>query len=127
MSKRTPERVKFLNYLLSTAIEHGGYGFPEVQEWSGGESHDPDTFVLITDRYIEDETDPAYAVVHKIDLDTMARGLKVIREANSEQNQGRWVKDLLLADRTNGDEGDYDVIGALAVLECALFGEVVYA
>lgn len=36
-------------------------------------------------------------------------------------------KAIMLADRTNHEDGDLDVIDCLAILECALFGAVTYA
>ncbi len=80
----------------------------------------------------------------RVDLDTMAKGLGIIRSAvmrevehdgpvphNKDTGErlyfgGEARRELMLADRSNGEDGDYDVIGALAVLECALFGRVVY-
>jgi len=83
-----------------------------------------------------------------INLDTFARGLGVIRNAvpkvderypddgevlhNRKTGERLYLssylrEDILAADRTNGEEGDIDVVGALAVLECGLFGKVVYA
>jgi hypothetical protein len=124
MTVRSAQRVEFLNYLLSTALEHGGYGFPEIVDYVEGGIGDHDTYALITDRYNEDKDDPEYGKVYRVDLDTMALGLKVLRERT---DLNRWFKELLLADRTNGDDGDYDVISALGCLESALFGEVRYA
>lgn len=115
------ERQQFLTDLMCTAIEHYGYGFPEALEYEP-DGDKPHAFII--DRYeSEDITDPGELEQYYITPLTMAHGLSVIRDwpAKSE-----WVKDLLLSDRTNGDDGDYDVIGALAVLECALFGKVVY-
>ncbi len=80
----------------------------------------------------------------RVDLDTIARGLGIIRNAvmrevpndgpvphNKVTGErlyygGESRKLLMQADRTNGDEGDWDVISALAVLECAIFGAVRY-
>lgn len=139
---RSAARTEFLTDLLTTALYHQGYG----------------QFDVTTDR--TDANSP-YAVIqfhedgpeggrHTVNLDTMARGLRVIRDAvlgpagplsldpdgqvycNRTTGErlyfgGLARTDLLTADRTNGKDGDYDVIGALAVLECAIFGRVVYA
>lgn len=120
MSTRSPARKQFLTDLLITAIEHAGYGFPEDLSYQP-DGDDPHAFII--DRYESEGLRIDELEQYYVDLDTMAHGLGIIRDWN---HKAEWVKDLLLADRTNGDDGDYDVIGALAVLECALFGEVVY-
>lgn len=119
MTARSPERKQFLTDLLITAIEHGGYGFAEATEYvpDGDDPH-----AVIVDRYDEDDDDALPPT--RVDLDTMAKGLGILRKI---EKPSQWVRDLLLADRTNGDDGDYDVIGALAVLESAVFGEIRYA
>lgn len=85
-----------------------------------------------------------------VDIDTIARGMRIIADAvpksfETYPGSGRYETvranhdtgerlyfggeartNLLLSNRTNGDDGDFDVIGALAVVECALFGRVVY-
>lgn len=138
MKTRTAERAQFLADVLATAVEHNGYGFFDVTEWHWADEIDPsEWFATIVDS--EDDS-PTW----RLDIETMAEGLGVIRRAipatdddgtylvNAETFErleygGRSRDQLLLADRTNGDDGDVDVISALAVLECALFGRVVYA
>lgn len=138
MTTRSAARTEFLNDLLDAAISCHGYGWFEVDEY-------PDV----------DNAADAYAVIRepgtneefRVTLDTMARGLRIIRDATlgpAVDHDGDLVRtnastgnrlyfggvvrdDLLKADRTNGEDGDFDVIGALAVLECALFGHVEYA
>jgi hypothetical protein len=62
-----------------------------------------------------------------VDIGTIAHGFAVFRDNVKDlQTPADWVRSLLVHDRTNGEDGDADVIGALAVLECALFGEIVY-
>lgn len=121
MSARSAQRKQFLTDLLITAIEHAGYGFPEalVYEPDADQPH-----AVIIDRYESEGLRIGELEQYWVTLDTMAHGLEVLRK--STDNPADWVKELMLASRTNGDDGDYDVIGALAVLECALFGEVVY-
>lgn len=144
MAKRSAEREQFLADLLTGAIEHAGYGFPAAKVWHCPDGAPGQWYAEITDRYLE-PGDEGYGETQRVDLDTMAKGLGVIRDAvlkevrhdgpvphNAKTGErlyfgGEARRDLLLADRTNGDDGDYDVIGALAVLECALFGRVVYA
>lgn len=119
MKTRTRERNQFLSDTLVGAIEHAGYGFPEIVEYVVEPDGDPaGTYAVITDRYDDEDT-----TQHRVTVDTIAKGFGVIRRLGTPNDMAR---DLLLADRTNGEDGDLDVVGALAVLECALFGKVVY-
>ncbi len=127
---RTEERITFLTDLFTDAIDHGGYGWFIVDQYSGEN-------MCATIR------DTVTSTVHHVSIDTIATGLRVIRDSTLAVVDGHTVRvnaqgerlyfggdarrELMLADRTNGEDGDYDVVGALAVLECGLFGSVVYA
>lgn len=139
MTIRSPERVQFLDDLMVTAIENFGYGWFYVQEYAG----EGETLYAVIEPHEEPGT------THRVDLDTFAKGLGLIKRSvqqplieegrdpvdvlwNADTGQRLYMgqelrRDILAADRTNGDEGDIDVVGALAVLEVALFGQVVYA
>lgn len=139
MTTRTPEREQFLLNLFTTAIENGGMGFFAVSAYRWMNRPPAEAYAVIEAEHPQTGEDTEW----RIDIDTMAKGLGVIRNAvlkPTEDGEVRHNRDtgerlgfgggqrreLLLADRTNGDDGEYDVIGALAVLECALFGTVVY-
>lgn len=137
--ERTAERVEFLSDVLVTAIENFGYGWFTVHEY------DIDTWTAT----IEDsETEIKYDV----DLDTIARGIGVIKAAKPAQfavsgysidrqdmidtalanaeGERLYLGDderrtIMEASRDN-DAGNIDVILALAILECAIFGQVTY-
>lgn len=134
----TGDRAGFLADLLITAIENCGYGQFETLAYNS----DPATGTCATIRFEDDDQ------VHRVNPDTMAHGLATIRTAdlrvddkhpadglilhNTTTGQRLYMSSkmrdaLMLCDRTNGDEGDYDVIDALAVLEIALLGAVTYA
>lgn len=131
MVTRTAERTEFLTDIVVTAIENGGYGFFTVEEY------DPENgTATIADKY--DEVHPQFS----ISIETIARGLGEIRGAKMHDakdesylvnHQGRRLfmpqgmrKSIMEADREN-DAGNLDVVDALAILECGLFGQVVYA
>lgn len=139
MRTRTSERIEFLCDVLVGAIEHYGYGFPEVDEYEPFLG--ADSYATIRDRHDEDSTE-----VFRIDLDVIARGIGVIRNAelrvnprypdegpvwhNSKTGQDLGMapkhrKAILEANRIN-DAGALDVIDYLAILECAVFGAVTY-
>lgn len=129
MVKRSEAREQFLSDLLVTAIEHAGYGFPGIVEYEPEPNGVPGkSFAVIYDRYEEDDSANPPVKTWRVDLDTMAKGLGVIRKHRAHGKAGaEWVSDLLKSDLTNAEDGDYDVVGALYVLECALFGDGVYA
>lgn len=134
MRTRTKERAQFLSDVLVTAVEHAGYGFPGIVEYKCEPDDDPSkSFAVIYDRY--EETEPMDRdeewkpeKTWRIDIETMAKGLGIVRKLPARpEGAAEWVKDVIAADRSNGDDGDVDVVGALLVLECALFGRQVYA
>lgn len=112
--QRSPERIGFLTDVLTTAIENGGYGWFAVEEYQWEDTEDPHALIVAQD------DDKRYYV----NLDVISSGLRKIRERwTGQPNYGG----LREADRTNGEEGDYDVFDALAVIEYALFGKVTYS
>lgn len=123
MTKRSPAREQFLSDVLVTAIEHAGYGFPGIVEYKPEPDDKPaDSYAVIHNRYEESSE------TWKVDIDTIAKGFGVIRKTyRGQPDTAGWLRDVILADRTNGDDGDIDVVGALLVLECAIFGKATYA
>jgi hypothetical protein len=133
---RSEKRTEFLLSVFVTAMEHAGYGQFYVEEY------DPDAGTAVIAWHDEPET------LMPVDLDTIAKGIGIIDRAvlreitdyegvhkvwhNAETGQRLYMGDglrsaVLLASRTNFDDGDLDTIDALAVLECAVFGAVTYA
>lgn len=127
MRARTAERNEFLADLLITAIEHSGYGFPAALEYETSEDAPAETYAVIYDRYEESPTGPEWKPTKtwKVDVDTMATGLGNLRRKYSAKTSG-YLSELFEADREN-DAGITDVVGALAVLEAALFGDITYS
>lgn len=126
-ARRSVERKEFLSDLLIQACYHGGYGFAEV-EWAT-----PIGYLYpmvepfradITDHYVDDPEDPEYLIAYQVSIDTMARGINFIinrLDLVSAENRKR----IMAASKAN-DASDLDVVDALAILEIALFGKVVY-
>jgi hypothetical protein len=151
-ARRSSGRVRFLSDVLITAIEHGGYGFPTCETYEPEPGGDPaGTYAIVADRYIA-PGDDGHGRTWLVDLDTIAHGMTIIRRAfvatdgiPTQYTPGgsdeavyvhpdswerlylseRLRRELLAGDRAN-DAGEFDVIGALAVVEIALFGAVVY-
>jgi hypothetical protein len=132
MATRSDERAQFLADVLEIALYHNGYGWFYITEY------DTETHVAT----IEETEDGS---TYTIDRDTVATGLGILTRAKFQETEtpgvGRWTTEdgkplgfggraltqLRDANRTNGLDGDIDVLGALAAIECALFGSVVYA
>lgn len=128
MTQRSAERIEFLQDVLVGAIENSGYGWFTVQAYQ-------DDFADITDNETE--------IQYHVDLDTVAQGIGVINKAKIEYFEGEHAlandytgerlylsaerrKAIVQASRDN-DAGDLDVVDCLAILECAIFGQVTYA
>lgn len=138
---RSAERVEFLTDILTGAIESGSAGWFVVHEYRW-QDMGADAYAVIESDAIEDDD-----TKFRIDLDVIARGLGVIRNAvlridSKSPNDGEVLhnvktgerlylsvsarKNIMLADRTNAEDGDLDVIDYFAIVECGLFGAVVY-
>lgn len=138
---RSVERAEFLGNVLVTALEHQGYGFPEIVEYHVDNDDPEGTYAVITDR----KARPRTGTRTRIDLDTIARGIGVIERARLRDVDGEDEKvlhnaatgqrlylstdarALILAESRANDGGEIDVVLALAILECALFGQVEYS
>lgn len=135
---RSAARTAFLSDVLICAIEHNGYGFPGLVSSDLDFDREPMmTQALIVDRYEEEGQAPV-----RIDLDTIAAGIGVIRNAVDQDIKDEMIlhnaktlqrlhlshgarKDILECSREN-DASEIDVVYALAILECGLFGAVTY-
>lgn len=126
--KRTDERTEFLSDLLTMALEHCGYGFPGLIEYR--QASDDSITVLpravIFDRYDDEPlgTGTTSRPTWEVTIETMAKGIGILRKKYGTTGSHH-MRDLFEADREN-DAGITDVVGALAVLEAAVFGDVTY-
>lgn len=120
---RSPERTQFLNDLLITAIEGG-----MTSQWAEFRSIERDEELNIVKAVLVDEYDPVDMAPQSwtVTIDTMAKGLAVHRNDPAFTEQCEGGNGLTLADRTNGEDGDYDAIDADAILQLGLFGKVVF-
>lgn len=129
MAKRTSERVQFLADVLTTAIEGGvGYwSYAEDYRWDLEKYTADEIGVTLSD--CNDEDDPDFPPT-RVTLDIIAKGIGVIKRMEHAPNYfgdgGSYWKQFLLADRTNGEDGDYDAIVADWIVQAGLFGEIVY-
>jgi hypothetical protein len=115
--KRSAERVEFLSDVLTTAVEGGIQYWADVLIYEVG----PETYATIADEDGE----------YNITIDTIAHGISVL---TTGENRGHsftmsgmdYWKQFLLANRTNGEDGDYDADIADNILQAGIFGRIVY-
>lgn len=125
---RSPEREEFLADILTTALE-GGIGYwSEATEyrWEGLAHKDYYAVIVDAEADGEDEDFPE----SRIDIDVIAKGIATIKGFDYQPNYfgdgGAYWREFLLADRTNGEDGDYDAIVADWIVQAGLFGEIIY-
>lgn len=124
MTKRSLEREKFLADVLLTT--DGGINYwADVLTFKYDEEV-PSNSVMTLEEYEDDDH-----VTHLVTIDTIAHGIYVLTTGENASKYfsicgpGYW-KQFLLANRTNGAEGDYDADVADNILQAGLFNEVIY-
>lgn len=126
MSNDTTNRDEFLEEILDAAGQ-GHAEFMELEGWS--EAHGPGPNYTIIDDGIEDGNDKFL-----VTLATVRRGFGIIAKAKHTEANETDVKYLPDSQRkrineinkSNGDDGDYDAIDAMAIVEIGLWGAVTY-
>jgi hypothetical protein len=125
---RTAKRNEFLSYVLITAVEGGINYWSAVSDYVP-EHEDPEKIGVTVYEYepAEGETDAqGYAVNGvRVTLDTIAKGIGILDKSPDHYHGGYWSQ-FWEANRTNGDDGDYDAGIADCILQAGIFGEVVY-
>lgn len=140
MTTRTAERLEALSYILSDGLSYS---------WFEVSAHDSDAVTATVWVDDEDDEEGTYGRKVTVDADDVARGLRMVREyfnGERELYNGEWnyylekdpnwkpskgstdsyLYQLILFDRTNGEDGDYDANTADMVMQYAIFGEVRY-
>jgi len=123
MRKRSAKRTEFLKDVLVTGVETYGY-----TPWFSFADYDPDAGTVTVWHDADEDgqySDGPYAV----DLDKIAAALATFREQVAALGSGgrnTYAYQLVLADRSNGDDGDYDVTTADAILQIAVLGKETY-
>lgn len=145
---RSAARAQFLGDVLITAIEHNGYGQFTSAGWNaaldGVTPQDYRATIVFHDESTEETGEPD--IERKVDIDTIAAGFGVIARARvapdpaaPDRGETCWHgstgarlfvapsnRARLMTAYAECDAGELDVIDALAVLECAVFGAVTY-
>lgn len=119
MTARTDKRKQFLTDVLTTAVEGGITHWAVVQQYE----HDAplgDAYVVIKDPGGDDPRK-----TYRVTIDTIAKG--IASEIAKGYRPDSYFAQFVIANRTNGDDGDYDASIADAILQAGIFdGEVVY-
>ncbi|ASR77188.1 hypothetical protein KIV66_gp81 [Mycobacterium phage MyraDee] len=146
MTVRTADRQQFLFDVFVTALE-GGIGYwsvaSEYHIWKPGPGHVEDIegfFAVVSDAEADDDEGDFHDL--RIDANVIARGIglferyalgkidslgtEVAEHAIEPVGENHYWRQFLLANRTNGDDGDYDADVADIIVQFGLFGEAVY-
>lgn len=127
--RKTPERIQFLSDVLITAVEGG------INYWTQVSGYDPDngdpelrgvTVWPDLDDFEDGQLQtnvPGGGI--RVTLETLAKGIGILDRDTEHYHHGYWMQ-FWLANRTNGDDGDYDAGIADCILQAGVFGEVVY-
>ena len=118
MAKRSDKRQKFLQDILTTAIE-GGIDY-WVNEWEEIDLQKP-TDSAVDWYYVSATFTDIEGDEYTITPETIAKGLNMIVKRGAERD-----KELILHSHTNGDRGDHDALDADKIVQFALFDNVVY-
>jgi hypothetical protein len=121
---RSAKRTEFLKDVLVTAVESNPY-----TPWFQFRDYDPDAGT-VTVWHDQDEEGTYKDGPHYVTLDSIASVLAKYCESVAQLPEGgrnTYKYQLVRADRSNGDEGDYDVTTADAVMQIAVLGEEIYA
>ena len=127
---RSPERTQFLADLLTAALAGGVGHWADIVAVQDVHGHEPagDYFEefaphveLHYARIIDTADGTPFGTPHDIDLDTMEKGLHAIASDPLVE-----IPELLLANHSNGRDGNIDPAAAGAVIQHALYGAVLY-
>jgi hypothetical protein len=123
MKKRSEKREQFLKDVLVTGVETYGY-----TPWFQFGDYDPDNGTVTV--WHDEKEDGKYSDgPYYVTLDKIASALSKYRKqvaALPDGGRNTYAYQLVVADRTNGDDGDYDVTTADAIMQIAVLGEDIY-
>lgn len=132
MTRRSDKRAEFLASVMTTAIEGGISYWAEVgnYRWGFSDLGKSDGSKLVEDEQAfanatvwDGEDDEAKPV--EVDIETIAKGIRLVSDGKVSISNDRRAN-VMLANRTNGDDGDIDADIADCILQAGMFGEVVY-
>lgn len=115
---KSAAREQFIQDIFVTAIEGGINYWAKYQ--SVNKVDKPDDYIgwWYDSVHIIDEDGDSYV----IDKNTIVKGINMIVKRNAERD-----KALILANRTNGYDGDFDALDADKIVQFGLYGKLEYA
>lgn len=123
MTKRTHEREQFLADVLTTAVEGGiQYWIDTVDEYRHKGLAPRDYFAVIT--FENPKDDGPSRLTERITIDVVAKGIGILDK--DQAFHFGYFNEFWKANRTNGNEGDFDASVADCIVQCGLLGEVVF-
>ncbi len=129
MAARSDQRKQFLFDVMVTAAE-GGIGYwsqLSTYHWQRGGRDDLDGFHMVVHERDEQGSGDAFAEKgRRVDADAIARGLRLFGQYWQDTSKDLYAHQLIAADATNGQDGDYDSDLADQVVQFAIFGEIIY-
>lgn len=124
MGKRKPERTDFLANVLVTAVEGGSNYWAEFSDYKWREDiiRRNMTDASVTCTVLDNRGYPDPKQVHKVTLNTIAKGIKVCKGLKLNQT----IKASILLADADPENADIDGDAADCILQAALFGEIVF-
>lgn len=119
---RSKERAEFLQDVLITAVE-GGTGYWAAVSGYRYDDDKPET-ASVTLHPLNDDTGEFDGPAHAVTIDTIAAGIGRIKRGDLSINSA--LRGTILNASDENDAGDIDADGADAIVQAALFGELVY-
>jgi hypothetical protein len=126
LRKRSAEREQFLSDVMTTAVEGGINYWASVSDYRWDAPFDQQG-VTVYD-HSGDELPPEGKRVTPEDIASAISKMRANKDglfAWAHRSESYWVQ-FWLADRTNGEDGDYDAGIADCILQVAVFGDVIF-
>lgn len=131
MSAMSRERKEFLHGIFTTALE-GGIGYwsqASAYRWSkagDGNVDDLEKFVAIVAEWDDEKNDYLHGEKDlTINRAVIQKGLRLIGDRVVKVRDDIY-KNVVAADRSNGEAGDIDSEIADCIVQAGLFGDIIY-
>lgn len=125
MTTKSDKRLEFLTDVLTTAIEGG------INYWGGVSEYKWDVPLGTAYAVVHENEDSGEGVIpedgYRVDLDVIARGIGVLLEQYKDRPKTSYWWQFVKANRTNGEDGDYDADVADQILQAGIYKSVIFS